>query len=144
MRGRSFRRLAAAAVLIVAVSATTGTAAFANETPHIRIAVPRTSRTRSIIFSGATTAAFPNLRAYSELGGAGCAATIAGKPRSAREFAWNDVVPQHAQGLVSFERTETVPAGDTGELHVVCAYLVNSAGHVGARAQLSYRDPALR
>ena len=54
------------------------------------------------------------------------------------------LVPQHAVGLVSFEREETVAAGDTGELHVLCAYLVNHSGHVGARAQGSYRDPALR
>ena len=61
-----------------------------------------------------------------------------------QEWGWNDIVPQHAVGLVSFERKETVAAGDTGELHVLCAYLVNHSGHVGARAQGSYRDPALR
>ena len=47
-------------------------------------------------------------------------------------------------GLVSFEHKETVHSGDTGESHVICAYLVNHAGHVGARTQLAYRDPALR
>jgi hypothetical protein len=144
MRGRAFRRFAAAGVLTVAVLAIAGAAALANETPHIKIAAPRTSTRRTITYSGATTAQFPNLRAYWERGTASCAPTFAAKPRLAQEWGWNDIVPQHSAGLVSFEHKETVHAGDTGELHVLCAYLVNHAGHVGARAQLSYRDPALR
>ncbi len=144
MRGRGFRRFTAAAVLPLAVSAIAGAAALANESPQIKIAAPRTSTRRTIIFSGATTAQFPNLRAYWERGKASCAPTFAAKPRLAQEWGWNDIAPQHSTGLVSFEHKETVHAGDTGELHVVCAYLVNHTGHVGARAQLSYRDPALR
>ncbi len=77
-------------------------------------------------------------------GRASCAATFAGRPRLVQEWGWNDIVAQHAVGLVSFERKETVAAGDTGELHVLCAYLVDHSGRVGARAQGSYRDPALR
>jgi hypothetical protein len=148
MRGRAFRRFATAGVLTLAVSATAVAAASANESPHITIAAPRTSdRARMITFSGATTAQFPNLRAYWETvshSRATCAATFADKPRLAQEWGWNDIVPQHAVGLVSFERKEAVRAGDRGELHLLCAYLVNHSGHVGARAQASYRDPALR
>lgn len=145
MRGRAFRRFTAAVLLTMAVSTITAAAALANENPHIRIAAPRTStRARTITFSGATTAQFPNLRAYWERGKATCASTFADKPRLVQEWGWNDIAPQHAIGLVSFERKETVPAGDTGELHVLCAYLVDHTGRVGARAQLSYRDPALR
>lgn len=145
MRGGAFRRSAAAGVLTLAVSAIVAAAALANETPHIKIVAPRTStRTRTITFSGATTAQFPNLRAYWEPGKSTCATTFAAKPRLAQEWGWNEIAPEHSAGPVSFERRETVPAGDTGELHVLCAYLVNHTGHVGARAQLSYRDPALR
>jgi hypothetical protein len=131
-------------VLTVAVLAIAGAAALANETPHIKIAAPRTSTRRTITYSGATTAQFSNLRAYWERGTASCAPTFAAKPRLAQEWGWNDIAPLHSAGLVSFEHKETVHAGDTGELHVLCAYLVNHAGHVGARARLSYRDPALR
>lgn len=145
MRGRAFRRFAATAVLTLAVSVIAASAALASEGPHIKIAAPRTSpRARTITFSGATTAEFPNLRAYWERGKATCAARFADKPRSVQEWGWNDIAPRHAVGLVSFEHKTTVPAGDTGELHVLCAYLVNHTGHVGARARLSYRDPALR
>ncbi len=148
MRGRAFRRFAAAGVLTLAVSATAAAAAIANENPHVNVAAPRSStRARTIIVSGATTAQFPDLRAYWERvvdGRPTCAATFADRPRLVHEWGWNDVVPQHAVGLVSFERKETVAAGDRGELHVLCAYLVNRSGHVGARAQGSYRDPALR
>jgi hypothetical protein len=148
MRGRAFRRFAAAGVLTLAVSAIAVSASVANENPHIRIAAPRTSeRARTITVSGATTAQFPDLRAYWERvagGGATCAATFAERPRLVQEWGWNDIVSQDAVGLVSFERKETVAAGDTGELHLLCAYLVNRSGHVGARAQGSYRDPALR
>ncbi len=145
MRGRPFRRFAAAGVLTLAVFAIAGAAALANEGPHIKIAAPRTSsRARTVIFTGATTAQFPNLRAYWERGKASCAPTFAAKPGLAQEWGWNDIAPPHAVGLVSFEHNETVHAGDTGEGHVLCAYLDNHAGHVGARAQLSYRDPALR
>lgn len=145
MRGRAFRRFTAAVVLTLAVSAIAGAAALANENPHIKIAAPRTStRARTIIFSGATTAQFPNLRVYWERGNANCATTFAEKPGLAQEWGWNDIAPQHSAGLVSFEHKVTVHAGDTGELHVLCAYLVNHTGQVGARARLSYRDPALR
>jgi hypothetical protein len=148
MRGRAFRRFAAAGVLTVAVSATAVAVAGANESPHIKVAAPRTSeRARTITVSGATTAQFPNLRAYWETvshGRATCATTFADRPRLVQEWGWNDIVPQHAVGLVSFERKERVAAGDRGELHILCAYLVNHSGHVGARAQGSYRDPALR
>ena len=37
MRGRAFRRLAAAGVLTLAVSAIAGAAALANENPHINV-----------------------------------------------------------------------------------------------------------
>ena len=148
MRHRAFRRFATAAVLAVAASASVTVVASADGTPHIKVAAPRTSTSaRTITFTGATTAQYPNLRAYWETvshSRATCAATFADKPRLAHEWGWNDVVPQHAVGLVSFERKETVHAGDKGELHVLCAYLVNHSGHVGARAQASYRDPALR
>jgi hypothetical protein len=147
MRGRAFRRFAAAGVLTMAISmiAAGGGAAVASESPHVKIVAPRTSaHTRTITFSGATTAQFPNLRAYWERGKATCAATFADRPRLVQEWWWNDIAPQHAAGLVSFEHKETVRAGDMGELHVLCAYLVNHSGHVGARAHLSYRDPALR
>jgi hypothetical protein len=145
MRGRAVRRCTAAVVLTVAVSAMAAATALANESPHIKIAAPRTSaRARTITFSGATTAQFPNLRAYWERGKASCAPTFADKPRLAQEWGWNDIAPEHSAGLVSFEHRETVHSGDTGELHVLCAYLVNHTGRVGARAQLSYRDPALR
>lgn len=148
MRGRAFRRFAVAGVLTLAVSVTAAAAASANESPHIRVVAPRTSeRARTITFSGQTTAQFPNLRAYWETvshSGATCAATFADKPRLAQEWGWNDIVGQHAVGLVSFERKETVAAGDRGELHLLCAYLVNHSGQVGVRAQASYRDPALR
>ena len=144
MRGRVFRRFTPAVVLTLAVSAVGGAAALASENTHIKIAAPRTSTRRTITFSGATTAEFPNLRAYWERGQANCKPTFADRPRLAQEWEWNDIAPQHSAGLVSFERKETVHAGDTGELHVLCAYLVNDAGDVGARAQHSYRDPALR
>jgi hypothetical protein len=147
MRGRAFRRFATAGVLGLVVSAIAATGALGNETPHVKIVAPRTSaHTRTITFSGATTSHFPNLRAYWERLGVSkpCAATFAERPRLVQQWEWNDMVPQHAVGLVSFEHKETVPAGDRGELHVVCAYLVNHAGHVGARAQLQYRDPALQ
>ena len=148
MRGRAFRRFATAGVLTLAVSATAAAVASANESPQLRVAAPRTSaRARTITVSGATTAQFPNLRAYWETvshGRATCAATPADRPRLAQEWGWNEIVPQHGVGLVSFERKETVAAGDRGELHLLCAYLVNHTGHVGARAQGSYRDPALR
>lgn len=134
----------AALVLTLAVSGIAAAASLANENPHVKIAAPRTSNRRTIIFSGATTAQFPNLRAYWERGRATCAVTFAGKPRLAQEWVWNDIAPQHSTGLVSFEHKETVYAGDTGELHVLCAYLVDHTGDVGARAHLSYRDPALR
>ena len=144
MRGRAFRRFAAAGLLTLAVSAIAAAAAVANETSHVKIAAPRTStRVRTITFSGATTTHFPNLRTYWERGKSTCAATFADRPRLVHEWWWNDIAPDHAVGLVSFERKETVPAGDRGELHVLCAYLVNHSGHVGARAQLSYRDRAL-
>jgi hypothetical protein len=148
MRGRAVRRFAKAGVLTLAVSATAAAAASANESPHVMIAAPRTSeRARTITFTGATTAHFPELRAYWETvpdGRGTCAATFADRPRLAQGWGWNDIVSQHAVGIVSFERKETVRAGDRGELHVLCAYLVNHSGHVGARAQGSYRDPALR
>jgi hypothetical protein len=144
MRGKAFRRFTAALVLTLAVSAIAAAASLANENPYVHIAAPRTSTRRTIIFSGATTAQFPNLRAYWERGRATCAATFADRPRLAQEWGWNDIAPQHSAGLVSFEHKETVYAGDTGELHVLCAYLVNHTGEVGARGQLSYRDPALR
>ena len=145
MRSQAFRRFTAAVVLTLAVSAIAAAAALANENPHVKIAAPRTStRARTVTFSGATTAQFPNLRAYWERGKTTCASTVADRPILAQQWGWNDIAPQRAVGLVSFERTETVHAGDTGELHVLCAYLINHAGHVGARAQLSYRDPALR
>jgi hypothetical protein len=132
----------------LAVSATAASAASANGIPHIKVAAPRTSeRVRTITFSGATTAQFPNLRAYWETvshSRATCAATVAGRPRLAQEWGWNEIVPQHAVGLVSFERKEKVAAGDRGELHLLCAYLVNTSGHVGAHVQASFRDPALR
>ncbi len=148
MRGRAFRRFATAGVLMLAVSATAAAVASANESPHIKVVAPRTSeRARTITFSGATTAQFPNLRAYWETvshSRATCAATPADRPRLAQELGWNDIVPHHAAGLVSFEHKQTVAAGDRGELHLLCAYLVNHSGHVGARAQGSYRDPALR
>jgi hypothetical protein len=148
MSGRAFRWFAAAGVLTLAVSAIATDAAIASESPHVRFVAPRTSETaRTITFSGATTAEFPNLRAYWEPvlhSAATCAGTFADRPRHAREWGWNDVVPQHATGLVSFERKETVAAGDRGEIHLLCAYLINRAGDVGARARGSYRDPALR
>jgi hypothetical protein len=148
MRGRAFRRFAAAGVLTLVVSAIAAAASIATESPHIKIAAPRISeRVRAITVSGATSAQFPNLRAYWEPvlhSGAACAATFAARPRHSQGWEWNDVVPQHGSGLVSFERKETVAAGDRGALHLVCAYLVNHAGHVGARARGSYRDPALR
>jgi hypothetical protein len=132
----------------LAVSAPAAAVASADGVPHIKVVAPRISeRARTITFSGATTAQFPNLRAYWETvshGRATCAATVADRPRLAQEWGWNEVVPQHAVGLVSFERKETVRAGDRGELHILCAYLVNHSGHVGARTQASYRDPALR
>ena len=69
MRGTAFSGLTAAVVLTLAVSAISAAAAFANENPHIKIAAPRTStRVRTITFTGATTAEFPNLRAYWERG----------------------------------------------------------------------------
>jgi hypothetical protein len=148
MRGRAFRGFTAAGVLALAVSAIGGATALANESPHIKVAAPRTSpRARTLTFSGATTAQFPNLHAYWELvtnGRATCAVSFADRPRAAHPLGWNEIVPQHAAGLVSFERKEMVPAGDMGALHVLCAYLVNHSGHVGARAQGSFRDPALR
>jgi hypothetical protein len=148
MRQRAFRRFATGAVLALAVSAIAAVVASANASPHIKVAAPRISeRARSIALSGATTAQFPNLRAYWEAVssvGATCAATFAAKPRHAQEWGWNGIVPQHAAELVPFERREVVAAGDRGELHLLCAYLVNDSGHVGARAQGSYRDPALR
>ena len=148
MRGRAFCRFAASGVLTLAVSAIAASAAIANESPHIKVVAPRTSeRARTITFNGATTVQFPDLRAYWErvVGGrASCAATFADRPRLAQEWGWNDIVPQHAVGLVSFERKETVAAGDGGELHVLCACLVDHSGHVGARAEGSFRDPALR
>ncbi len=148
MGQKAFRRLAAAAALAVAVSASAAVVASANGSPHIKVAAPRTSASaRTITLTGATTSQYPNLRAYWETvthSRPTCADTFANKPRLAHEWGWNDVVPQHAVGLVSFERQETVHAGDTGELHVLCAYLVNHGGHVGARALASYRDPALR
>jgi hypothetical protein len=61
----------------------------------------------------------------------------------AQEWGWNDIVPQHAAGLVSFEHKERVASGDGGDLHILCAYLVNHSGHVGAHAHGFYRDPAL-
>jgi hypothetical protein len=135
-------------VLTLAVSATAAAMASANAIPHIKVAAPRTSeRTRTITLSGATTVQYPNLRAYWETlshSSATCAATFADRPRLAPEWGWNDVVPQHAVDLVSFERKESVASGDKGELHILCAYLVSHSGHVGARAQASYRDPALR
>jgi hypothetical protein len=135
-------------VLTLAVSAIAAAASIASESPHIRLAAPRTSeRARTITFSGATSAQFPHLRAYWEPvlhSGATCAGTFAARPRHAQAWEWNDIAPQHAAGLVSFERKETVAAGDTGEIHLLCAYLVNHAGHVSARARGSYRDPALR
>jgi hypothetical protein len=148
MRQKAFRRFATAAALALAVSASAAVVASANGSPHIKVAAPRTSGSaRTITFTGATTAQYPNLRAYWETvshSRATCAATFADRPRLAQEWGWNDVVPQHGVELVSFERKETVNAGDKGELHVLCAYLVNHSGHVGARAQASYRDPALR
>ena len=144
MRGSATRRFTGALVLTLAISAVTAAAALANETPHVKIAAPRTTTRRTIIFSGAATAEFPNLRAYWERGKATCAPTFAAKPRLAQEWRWNDIAPQDAAGLVPFERKETVYSGDTGDLYVLCAYLENRAGDVGARGQLSYRDPALR
>ena len=144
MRGRAFRRFTPAVVLTMAVSAVFSAAALANENPHIKIAAPRASTRRTITFSGATTAEFPNLRTYWERGQTSCKPTFADRPRLAQEWGWNDIAPRDSAGLVSFERKESVYAGDTGELHVLCAYLVNDAGHVGALAQLFYRDPALR
>lgn len=148
MRGRGIRRFATAALLTLAVSATAAAVASANASPHVKVVAPRTSTSaRTITFSGATTAQFPNLRGYWETvshSSATCAATFADKPRLAQEWGWNDIVPQHAVDLVSFERKETVRVGDTGELHLLCAYLVDHDGHVGARAQAFYRDPALR
>jgi len=144
----AFRRFATAAVLALAASATAAVVASASESPYIRVAAPRISeRTRMITISGATTAQFPNLRAYREIissSAVTCAPTVADRPRLAQEWGWNDVVPQHAVGLVLFDRNETVAVHDRGELHILCAYLVNQSGHVGARAQSTYRDPSLR
>jgi len=134
-------------VIAIAAFATAAAVASANASPHIRVAAPRISeRARMITLSGATTAEFPNLRAYWETvvgSRATCAATFADRPRNAMEWGWNDIVPPHAVDLVAFERRETTAAGDRGELHLLCAYVVNHGGHVGARAQGSFRDPAL-
>jgi hypothetical protein len=148
MRGNAFRRFAATAALTLAVSATAAAAAFANEGPQIRVAAPRTSeRARTITFSGETTAHFSNLRAYWEPvlhTGTACAHSFAHRPGRAQTFGWDHIVPQHAAGLVSFHYQETVTSGDRGEIHVLCAYLENGAGDVGARARGAYRDPAQR
>lgn len=150
MRGRAFRRVATGGALALAVFAIAAGWALATESPHIKIVAPKTSeRARTLIVSGATTSQFPDLRVYLESPPADrgeCAFTFAGKPPRAREWGWNDVVPNHAVGLVSFERKEdrAIRVGDTGELHLLCGYLVDRTGRVGARTQLKYRDPATR
>jgi hypothetical protein len=150
MRGRAFRRVATAGVLAVGVFAIAAGWALAAEGPHIKIATPRTSeRGRTLIVSGATTSQFPDVRVYLESpppNRGDCAATFADRPRHVQIWGWNDVVPSHAVGLHSFERNEerAIPVGDTGKLYLLCGYLVDRAGHVGARTHIKYRDPATR
>jgi hypothetical protein len=145
MRGRAFRRFGAAGALALVVSATGATVALGNETMHVKIAAPKTSaRERTITLTGATTSQFRHLRGYRErvATGASCAVSFESRPNHALQFGWNDLVPHNASGLVSFERKEKVLAGNTGQRWLVCAYLVNDAGHPGARAQFSYQDVA--
>src|SRR5258708_21532042 len=113
--------------MTLAVTVAAAGVASASERPHIKLAAPGISeRARTITVSGATTAQFPNLRAYWETvshSRASCAATFAGKPRPAQAWGWNDIVPEHVAGLVSFEHKERVAARDRGDLHLLFADL---------------------